>query len=169
MRRPSAVQIFFASFLSVAFTCLVFADPSGDSYSALHQRDYDMVYQLIKPLAERGDIHAQYRLALMYQLGEGVQEDQAEAIKWYQKAAEQGDTIAQYDLSFRYSKGEGVPQDYVLAYMWSNIAASRTPASDVEGRKAAVELRDDIASKMTPDQIAEARRMAREWTPKNER
>jgi hypothetical protein len=53
--------------------------------------------------------------------------------------------------------------------MWSNIAASRTPASDVEGRKAAVELRDDIASKMTPDQIAEARRMAREWTPKNER
>jgi TPR repeat protein len=169
MRRPSAAPIFFASLISVAFTCLVFADPSGDSYAVLHQRDFDMVYQLIKPLADQGDAHAQYRLGLMYQLGEGVPEDRGEAIRWYRKAADQGDTTAQYDLGFMYSKGEGVQQNYVMALMWSDIAASRIPVSDTEEHKAAVALRDNIASKMTPEQIAEAQRMAKEWKPKKER
>ena len=51
-----------------------------------------------------------------------------------------------------------MPQDYVQAHMWLNLAA----AHDDEVKLATV-ARDDVAAKMTPAQIAEAQRMAREW------
>ena len=46
--------------------------------------------QSIKERAEQGDAEAQSALGIMYDLGEGVPEDDAEAVKWYRKAAEQG-------------------------------------------------------------------------------
>jgi hypothetical protein len=57
-----------------------------------------------------------------------------------------------------------VQEDYTLAYMWLNLAASR--AIDAEVRDGADKARDSVAAKMTPDQIAEAQRMASEWVPK---
>ena len=47
--------------------------------------------------------------------------------------------------------------------MWFTIAAAG--ASDNETREEMVKARDAIAAKMTPAQIAEAQRMAREWKP----
>ena len=44
--------------------------------------------------AEQGDAEAQYRLGSCYYNGDGVNEDKAEAVKWYRKAAEQGDSNA---------------------------------------------------------------------------
>ncbi len=65
-----------------------------------------------------------------------------------------------------YATGDGVPQDYVQAHMWYNLAASRyPPGSD---RDKVVRNRDTVAEKMTPEQIAEAQRLAREWKPKRE-
>ncbi len=88
-------------------------------------------------------------------------------MKWYRKAAEQGVARAQYNLGFMYSHSQGVPQDYVQAHMWYNLAASRfAPGSN---RDRAVKNRDIIAAKMTPAQIAEAQRLAREWKPKPKR
>jgi TPR repeat protein len=67
-----------------------------------------------------------------------------------------------------YARGFGVTQNYVQAHMWLSLAA----ASRAESWKDAtlVDLSDDadkacdlVAAKMTPDQIAEAQRMAREW------
>jgi TPR repeat protein len=80
--------------------------------------------------------------------------------------AEQGYANAQYNLGLMYSKGQGVPQDYVRAHMWFNLSASRWPATEAERRDKAVKLRDIIASRMTPAQIAEAQKLAREWKPK---
>jgi hypothetical protein len=50
--------------------------------------------------------------------------------------------------------------------MWFNLAAA---ASDFGKENIAAEERDKIASKMTPAQIAEAQKRAREWEPKGER
>jgi len=61
-----------------------------------------------------------------------------------------------------YDNGRGVPQDNVHAYMWFNLAAARLTG---EERAQAVELRDQASARMTPDQLAEAQRRAREWTP----
>ena len=62
------------------------------------------------------------------------------------------------------TKGRGVTQDYVLAHMWYNLAAARLPPG--EDGDMAVRNRDLIAKRMTPEQIAEAQRLAREWKPK---
>jgi TPR repeat protein len=66
-----------------------------------------------------------------------------------------------------YAGGMGVPKDYVQAHMWLNLAAARFPASETKKRDIAVENRDDVATKMTPAQIAEAQKLAREWQPKS--
>ena len=54
-----------------------------------------------------------------------------------------------------YASGQGLPQDYVLAHLWANLAA-------VQGNVIGLRERDDLANKMTPQQVAEAQKMARE-------
>jgi len=59
-----------------------------------------------------------------------------------------------------------VEQDFVAAYMWCSLAVSRYPASEdhLRGKvKANMEL---AASMMTPDQTAQALKLAKEWKPK---
>jgi uncharacterized protein len=53
--------------------------------------------------------------------------------------------------------------------MWFNLAASHIPASETEDRDEAIEARDHVASKMTPAEIAEAQKLAREWKLQPER
>ena len=108
--------------------------------------------------ADQGQADAQYNLGLAYDVGEGVPQDYVEAVKWYRKAAAQGDASAQNNLGDTYYAGEGVLQDYVEAHKWYNLSAAA-------GNTIAGELRDLIAKKMTPEQIAEAQRLAREWKP----
>jgi TPR repeat protein len=57
-----------------------------------------------------------------------------------------------------YERGLGVPKDYVLGYMWFNLAAA-------QGHEIARWDREELSSAMTPDQIAEAQRLARDWKP----
>ena len=74
-------------------------------------------------------------------------------------AAEKGIADAQFNLGLMYGNGEGVPQDYVQAYMWLNLAV-------VQGHENARKGRDIVYKNMTPEQIVEAQRLAREWKPK---
>ena len=53
--------------------------------------------------------------------------------------------------------------------MWFDLAASRHQSSEKELRDGAAKLRDQLATMMTPAQIAEAQKQAREWKPKPER
>jgi len=123
------------------------------------QQDYGEAVKSRRRAAEQGDIGAQYDLGLMYAKGHGVPQDYFEAAKWYRKAAEQGRADAQRDLGVMYIDGEGVTQDYVLAHMWLNLAAA-------QGDHKSQQVRDKVAEKMTPSQIAEAQRLAGEWKPK---
>ncbi len=108
--------------------------------------------------AEQGDADAQFSLGGLYYYGAGIPQDSVEAVKWYHLAAEQGDAGAQIQLGNIYENGAGVPQDYVLGHMWFNLAATHLPAAAVN--------RDFIEKSLTPDQVAEAHRLAREWKPK---
>ncbi len=100
----------------------------------------------------------------MYSEGKGVPKDCAEAVGWWRKAAEQGNAKAQYNLGLMYDNGEGVPQDYAQAHKWYNLAASRFPPG--EDRDRAVKDSNIVAICMTPAQISEAQKLAREWKPK---
>ena len=63
------------------------------------------------------------------------------------------------NLGLKYKLGKGVAQDYVLAHVWWSLAAS-------QGEIGATSNRNIVAGKMTPEQIAEAQKLAREWKPK---
>tara|TARA_R110002049_G_scaffold225149_1_gene396965 strand:- start:113 stop:382 length:270 start_codon:yes stop_codon:yes gene_type:complete len=59
---------------------------------------------------------AQYNLGLLYDNGEGVPENDVEAVQWYWLAAQQGDAGAQNNLGLMYGNGEGVPSNDIKAY-----------------------------------------------------
>lgn len=154
--------------LSASSVFSAFGGQFEDAVGAYERGNYTIAYRLFKELAEKGTPEAQFNLGVMYDTGQGVLQDYVEAAMWYQRAANQGYAAAQFNLGIRYAKGQGVPEDYVLAHMWINLAASRFPPSEQGNREMAVKSRDIVASMMTPDQIAEAQRMVREWKPKME-
>ncbi len=131
---------------------------------AAESGDYVTALRLWRPLAAQGHAYAQYNLGGMYHEGQGVPRDYAEAVKWYRKAAKQGYAQAQHNVGVMYGEGTGVPQNNVQAHMWFTLAASRFPPG--EDHDKAVQDRDAVAVLMTPAQVAEAQRLAREWRPK---
>ena len=128
-------------------------------YEAYLRGDYSTALRVFRQLADQGEAEAQNILGIMYDQGQGVTQDYTEGTRWYRKAAEQGNTNAQYNLGIMYDNGRGVAQDYVQAHMWFNLAAAKGGAFHMA-------MRDRLAEKMTPAQIAEPQRLAREWKPK---
>ena len=108
--------------------------------------------------SEQGDAKSQFNLGLMYDNGQGVPQDNKEAVKWYRLSAEQGDATAQSTLGVMYRNGEGVLQDYVLAHMWHNLSSSN-------GNENARKFKNDLEEIMSPSQIEKAQEMARNWKP----
>lgn len=129
-------------------------------------QDYKEAARLLSKAAEAGHVVAQSKLGAMYYAGLGVPQDYAKAMTWYQKAAEAGDVTAQFDLAEMYANGQGVPQDFVYAHKWLNLAGAN--AEDEDTRLWIHSSRDRIARQMSPQQIAEAQRLAREWKPSTE-
>ena len=72
---------------------IVRAGPLEDATAADERGDYATALQLLRPLAAQGSAQAQYKLGLMYQAGEGVSQNYAEAAKWFRKAADQGHSM----------------------------------------------------------------------------
>ena len=124
-------------------------------------QDYAEAAKWFRKSADQGSSAAQYYLGLCYRNGKGVIQDDSKAVKWFCFAADQGNPNAQNSLGVCYSNGEGVIQDYVLAYMWSDLAS----ASGIEG----AQNREAISKRMTPEQIAKAQELSREWKPKGQR
>jgi S1-C subfamily serine protease len=178
------------------FSGSVYGDDIQDGLYAYENKDYEKVIKLFLPLAEQGLSEGQYMMGFMYAEGKGVPQDYKEALKWFRLSAEQGNGDAQNELGFNYHKGKGVPQDYkeavkwyrlsaeqgnanaqnglgamyskgqgvlkdyVLAHMWANLAVSNGDENAIKGR-------DFLEKKMSPQQIVEAQRLARNWKPTN--
>jgi len=126
---------------------------------AYERGDYETALKEWRPLADQGYAGAQNELGAMYEEGKGVPQDYTEAVKWYRLAADQGVAPPQHNLGRMYATGRGVPQDYVQAHMWFSLSAAR-------GNEDAPMLMDRAAKEMTPAQLAEAQRLAREWKAK---
>ena len=146
----------------------------------------------LQRLAEHDDPEAQFYLGLMYEFGDGVLKDDAEAVKWYHRAAEQGHNSAIYKLGFRYMYGEGVLKDDVEAVKWFRKAAEHgydlaqhelgvmyaegrgVPQNDVQayawfnvaaaqGFSTAREARNDVANRMLRGELARAQSLAQQY------
>lgn len=128
--------------------------------------DYAQAFAWYRKAAEQGNATGQYNLGSAYDSGKGVPQDYGQAVVWFRKAAEQGLPDAQHNLGNLYDDGQGVPQDYVEAHKWLNLAAARASGAD---QKQFADGRDDVAKRMTPDQLSEAQKRAREWMEAFER
>ena len=111
--------------------------------------------------AGQGHPPAQYNLGLLYFRGRGVRGDDAQAATWYRRAAEKGYAPAQGALGYMLAYGAGVDQNQVLAFMWLGLAGTGTPDDFTRGLY--VQQRDELARRMTREQIVEAQRLIREW------
>lgn len=128
---------------------------SGDGIT----KDPSEAVRLARLAAESGNSLGQAVLAQAYLRGEGgLVRSLSEFLRWTRLAANQGNRTSMEVLAVSFHTGAGVPQDYVQAHMWANLAASR-------GSARAMKLRDELAAKMTPEQIAEAQKTASRWRP----
>ena len=75
--------------------------------------------------ANQGHAGAQYNLGVMYEQGQGVAQNNVEAVRWYRKAADQGHAQAQFNLGCMYAEGQGVAQSDVEAVRWYRKAADQ--------------------------------------------
>ena len=116
--------------------------------------------------AEQGHGESQGLLADMYWKGIGTRQDYVEAMRWYKKAADQGLSCDQLQLGDMYRDSKGVTRNYVQAHMWMNLAATNELDIGLDCSEMAQRERDALAFRMTPDQLDEAHRFAREWKPK---
>lgn len=85
----------------------------------------DPIIRRMHELAEQGDAKIQNKLGYLYEVGEKVEQNEIEAIKWYQKAAEQGYSKAQFNLAKQYALGAGVAQSDSEAMKWFLAAADQ--------------------------------------------
>ena len=130
-----------------------------EGIDAYERGDCGTALKEFRPLAEQGHAWAQYNLGVLYDQGHGVPQDYQEALRWYRLAADQGEATAQNHLGEMYHDGKGVQKDSIQAYMWWTLSAE-------QGFKLAKESLETGEKKVTPAQLAEAQRLAREWKAK---
>ena len=168
-RRPNAgfaSSAFCALVLGLSLLCCVFptdnaaANPLARADAAYARGDYLRAVNILTPLAFAGDARAQAFLGFMFEHGYGAPQVYDSAAGFYGQAAMRGNPFGQAMFGLMYDKGHGVPQDFVLAYKWLNLAAARAPKHE---RDYFLRLRDAVASKMSPAQIAEGQRLAMAW------
>jgi TPR repeat protein len=159
-----SARFIFLVFMAVIFWNIAGCAPANYQKGMKQYKPDDALTAVreLKPLAEQGDAEAQFNLGSLYYQGWGVPQDYREAVKWLRKAAEQNQAFAQVTLGTIYAEGvQGViEKDYSQALMWFILAAAR---GDMEAR----EFRDTLAARMTPKQITEAQRLAREFKPQD--
>ena len=122
-------------------------------------KDLTQAVAWYRKAAEQGNALAQNNLGTMHRDGSGgLLQDHEAAAKWYALAARQGNAWAQRNL-YSMHRDAQVPQaDLVQALAWINLAASQAqPHPD------AAQERQELSAKLSPAQVAEAQRLAREW------
>ena len=85
--------------------------------------EYQDAYTVWLPLAKEGNAIAQFNIAHMHEVGEGVEKNTVKALQWYQRAAVQGYAEAQNNLGILFSSGIGTPIDLKQSAHWTEMAA----------------------------------------------
>jgi TPR repeat protein len=118
--------------------------------------DNEQAFKWYKLAANQDNADAQCNLGVIFANGWGVAQSDEQALEWYGRAADQGVTEAQTNLGRMYLHGFGVEENKVQAHMWFAIA---TELGDISAKL----KRDEIANKLSADQLAEATNLANAW------
>ena len=109
--------------------------------------------------ASMGNENASFNLGLLYAKGQGVKQDWETAHALFIEASRLNHNLATFSLAIMYLKGQGVQPNLTTAYLWANLAANRNHETS---RK----LRDDIAKRLTPDQLIDANKIVHNCGPR---
>ena len=188
--NSTIIRVFCSFILAIDFFAFSAGVQAGfqEGLDAYNSGNYIYAFDEFKPLALEGDAAAQYRLGVMYAKGQGVVQDDKQATSWYLKAAAQDDTRAQFALAEMYSRGQGVPQDNKTAVKWYLESAdhgypkaqytvgmmyakgTNLPHDLIQAHKwlslagdIAINNKEWVEEKMTPEQIKKAQTLAQEW------
>lgn len=132
--------------------------PASATLGALFARakKHERAVQWWTLAAEQGDLEALFNLGQVYRLGLGVAKDEAKAFELLLKAAAGGVAAAQSRIGLAYATGEGAALDPIEACKWFELAA-------LLGDKAAAANRVRAHKSLSPAQLVEANRRAKEW------
>jgi len=193
MRRTSALAI--AAALVLCATPAWSAD-ARKGWAAYNSADYATAIAEWQELADSGNASAAYGMGLLYGNGFGVDMNDELALKYYGIAAQQGHGDAAFNLAVMHQNGWGVPASDAIANKWYLVAANKgnTEAQMALGRYYAMdfldsydpikaykwfylaeklgdygasEKREFIESRMTPEQLSEAKRIVDAWMAEN--
>ena len=164
--RPMMLRVVAASLVLFTFCSAqmrpAHASAMARATAAYARGDYIAVVNVLTTLALRGDANAQAFLGFMYENGFGAPQAYDAAADLYVQAAIRGNPFGQAMLGLMYDKGHGVPQDFILAYKWLDLGAAHAPKRQ---REYYLRLRNAVAIKMSPAQIAVGQRLALLWAP----
>lgn len=124
--KPSRRRAPWLASAAVALALLAAGRAAADfdaGFTAYLSGDYKTAFQSWLPLAQEGDADAEFGIGMLYERGEGVPPDLAEAARWYLKAAQQDHALAQTSLASMYERGRGVAQSFREAAKWYRRAA----------------------------------------------
>jgi len=111
--------------------------------SSLFASSQDLFWNIYTHALRSGDKIAQFQVGVMFERGIGVDVNQTQAAKWYEKSAIQGHMDAQYNIGLMYASGRGIEQNEQFAIMWLASAAKQ---GDKEARKLLLAMIDEKAN-----------------------
>ena len=120
------------------------------------EQDYEIAFRWTEAAALQGHPGAQLNLGSLYYFGNGVRQDRDKAVEWYATSARAGNGAAAYTLAAMHRDGDHVDRDPVLAHAWAAWAARYDHPE-------AGAMIEEIANRMTPEQLGEARRTFARW------
>lgn len=88
-------------------------------------KDYSEALSCYRKAADMGNTDAQYRLGMMYFVGQGVSENNEIAAQWFKRSAESGNAEAQHMLGLLYNLGIGVEENTSVAAKYYRMAAEQ--------------------------------------------
>ncbi len=107
--------------------------------------------------ARSGNADAEELIGVIYAMGLGVPQDDVRAFDWYLRAAMKGHAGAQSGVGWYYEVGRGLPApDLVRAYLWYALSA-------IGGDADAPITLEDVARKMSAEEIAKARELIEDY------
>jgi TPR repeat protein len=111
--------------------------------------------------AQSGDSEAQFYMGALYSSGVGRPRSDGEAFRWFSRAADQGHSHAMLVLAGLYAIGRGTSNDNLAAYKWAYIVSVGTRVE--EFRNGARQLISVLETRMTPEQVNQAKTEAGGW------
>lgn len=135
--------------------------------TSYNNRDYETALKLWLSLAEAGHPESAFRIADMYDFGQGVPQNYKQAARWYLAAADRGHGEAQCRIAGRYDDGLGVSRDIEEAYKWYWLCAHSEEPSERAKYHADISMRSmHSVGVLSMDQINNAEELAESWEPR---